>query len=224
MLGGQIALLAPRDKMNHRLTFGFSLPAKALAVAFALQFACATAPGQTLPSSLKIIAVEGDGSTGSVRQRPSQIPIVRVVDENEKAVNGAAVVFTLPTEGATGEFPNGSKTLLVVTDSDGTATAKGLRFNQIPGKVPISINVSYKGLTTRANITQMSVAPEGYKPAGNSHTGRLIAILAIVAAGGAAGAFAAMRGNSSSTTTPTTPAGPLPIGITVGTPSLAPPH
>src|SRR5215469_5875154 len=174
MRGWQIALHPARDKMNHRLTFGFSLPARAFALALALQFACATAPGQTLPTLLKIIAVEGDGATGPVRQRPSQIPGVRVVDENEKAVIGAAVVFTLPTEGATGEFPNGSKTLMVVTDAEGTAIAKGLRFNQIPGKVPISINVSYKGLTTRANLTQVSVAPEGYKPGGNSHTGRLI--------------------------------------------------
>jgi hypothetical protein len=70
----------------------------------------------------------------------------------------------------------------------------------------------------------VSVAPEGYKPGGNSHTGRLITILAVVAAGGAAGAFAAMRGNGSKAATSTIPTGPQPIGITPGTPSLAPPH
>lgn len=218
----QIALHPARDEMNHRLTIGLQWPAKALAFALALQFACVPVPGQTLPIALKIVAVGGEGATGPVRQAPSQVPTIRVTDENEKPVAGAAVVFTLPTEGATGEFPGGSKTLMMVTDAEGTASAKGLRFNQLPGKVPVNINVSYKGLTTRAIITQVSVAPAGYKPGGNSHAGKWIAIVAVVAAGGAAGAFLGLRGNGTSNAT--IPAGPAPIGITAGTTTLAPPH
>jgi len=223
-LGVQIALHPARDEMNHRLTIGFQWPARALAFALALQLACVSAPAQSLPIALKILAVEGDGATGPVRQRPSQVPVIRVIDENEKPISGAAVIFTLPTEGATGEFPNGSKTLMVMTDERGNATAQGLRFNQIPGKVPITVNASYKGLTTRANIIQVSVAPAGYKPGGGSHAGKWIAIVAVVAAGGAAGAFLGLRNNGSTSSTPTTPVGPQPIGITAGSPTLAPPH
>ena len=169
------------------------------------------------------VAVEGEGATGPVRERPSHVPVIRVADEKEKPVSGLAVVFTLPTEGATGAFPNGAKTLMVMTDAEGTATAQGFRFNQIPGKVQMNVNVSYKGLTARAYITQTSVAPAGYKPSKGGHTGLLIAILAVAAAGGAGGAYFATH--KSGTTTPsTTITGPLPISLTPGTGTLAPPH
>jgi hypothetical protein len=133
------------------------------------------------------------------------------------------VVFTLPTEGATGEFGNGSKTLTVLTDSEGVAVAQGLRFNQIPGKVPVHVNVSYKGLTARTNITQIVVAPPGYKPGGGGGSGKVIAIVAALAAAGAGGAFYALR-SSGKTTSTTAPTAPAAIGITPGTGTLAPPH
>jgi len=217
-------LTGVRNQMNHRLRFNFHQPAKTLAFALVLQLSCIPVPGQTLPTELRILAVAGEGASGPVRQRPAQLPVIRVIDEKESPIAGAAVVFTLPTEGATGEFPNGSKTMMVLTDAHGMASAQGLRFNQFPGKVPINISVSYKGLTARGLITQVSVAPAGYKPGSGSHTGRLIAILAVVAAGGAAGAFLGMRGNNAPAATSSTPAGPQPIGITPGTPTLAPPH
>ena len=55
----------------------------------------------------------------NIRQRVSREPVVQVEDENHKPVAGAVVVFTLPTEGATGEFGNGSKNLTVTTDAQG---------------------------------------------------------------------------------------------------------
>jgi hypothetical protein len=209
--------------MNHHPIFGFQTLAKALSFALAVQLTGIPALGQTIPTALNIVVVEGEGDTGPVRQRPNHVPVIRVVDENEKPVSGAAVVFTLPTEGSTGVFPNGAKTLMVLTDASGEATAQGLRFNQLPGKVPVNINVSYKGLTAHTNVTQTSVAPAGYKPGGTGHTGRLVTILVIVAAGGAGGAVYATR-KSSNPTTAVTPAGPQPIGITAGTATLAPPH
>src|ERR1700758_5481129 len=81
------------------------------------------------PASLNIVVLEGEGATNSAHQRLAHEPVVRVVDEKEGPVVGAAVVFTLPTEGATGAFSNGSKTLTVMTDNEGRAAGKGLRIN-----------------------------------------------------------------------------------------------
>lgn len=178
--------------------------------------------GQALPTALNIVVVEGEGATGPVRQHAPHIPVVRVLDEKQSPVSGASVVFTLPTEGATGVFGNGSKTLMVTTDQQGTASAQGLRFTEIPGKVPVNVNVSYKGLTARTIITEMSEAPAGYQPGKGGHKGLIVALLVVLAAGGGAGAYLALRKNG--TMAPTTPAGPQPIGITPGTGTLAPPH
>jgi hypothetical protein len=171
---------------------------------------------------LDLIVVRGEGATGRVRQRPAQEPVVRVLDDKQTPVVGAAILFTLPTEGATGVFANGEKSVIVLTDSQGAAAAQGLRFNHVPGKVQIHVGVSYRGLTTRAIITQFSEAPEGYK-AKSGGTGKVIAILAALAAGSAGGAVYALR-KESSPPAPPTASGPAPIGITPGTPTLAPPR
>ena len=180
---------------------------------------------QTLPTELHIVVVQGEGSTTDIRQRVSTEPVIRVEDEKQNPVPGAVAVFTLPTEGATGEFANGSKTLTVPTDPRGQASASSLRMNGIPGKVPIFVSVSYRGLSARTIMTLFSTAPPGAKIGGGGGHGKLIAILAIVGAGAAGGAYAATHksGSSPATTTPP-PSGPTPIGITTGTGSIAPPH
>jgi hypothetical protein len=89
---------------------------------------------QTMPTELNIVVLEGEGATNNVRQRVARDPVVRVEDENHKPIAGAAVVFTLPTEGATGEFANGAKSLTIMTDSQGRATAQSLRLNPVAGK------------------------------------------------------------------------------------------
>src|SRR3981189_1882516 len=71
---------------------------------------------QTMPTELNIVVIEGEGAINNVRQRVARDPVVRVEDENHKPIAGAAVVFTLPTEGATGEFSNGPKSLTIMTE------------------------------------------------------------------------------------------------------------
>jgi hypothetical protein len=212
-----------RQLMKDPVIFGYRCLAQALVFTLALQAVGWSADTQTLPTALSIVDVQGEGATGRIRQRTSVSPAIRVVDENRNPIRGAAVVFTLPTEGATGVFGNGEKTLTVVTDERGSAAAPALRFNDVPGNVQVHINVSYKGLTARSSITQKSEAPAGYKPdAHHGGSGKLIAVLLLVAAGGAGGAvFATRKGGSSSTSTP---AGPPAIGITPGTGTIAPPR
>src|SRR5689334_10715340 len=105
---------------------------KSLAILLSILIAFPALQAQSLPTELNIVVVEGEGATNNVRQRVARDPLVRVEDENHKPVAGAAVVFTLPTEGATGEFANGAKSVTVVTDRSGMAAAQGLKLNPFP--------------------------------------------------------------------------------------------
>src|SRR5437899_1160269 len=80
---------------------------------------------------LNIIVVEGEGAINNIRQRTAREPIVQVEDENHRPVAGAAVVFTLPSRGASGVFANGAKNVTVLTDDQGRAVARGLKPNNV---------------------------------------------------------------------------------------------
>ena len=181
------------------------------------------------PAGLNLVIVEGEGAINNIRQRVSRDPIVRVEDTDRKPVTGAVVVFTLPTEGATGEFGGGSKSVTVTTDAQGLAKAQGLRMGGIGGKLPIRVTASYRGVTATITITQFIEVPAGMKPSANSSGGghgKLIAIIAVIGGAAAGGAIYATQHKSGSTAVnpPTTPSGPTAIGITAGTGTIAPPH
>src|SRR5215471_20360318 len=125
--------------------FKYGTNSLSITLSFLLSFqmaAPAAAQSQALPTELNLVVVEGEGAINNVRQRVAREPLVRVEDENHKPVVGAAVVFTLPTEGATGQFGGGAKTLTVLSDSSGLAAAQGLRMNPVAGKIPIHVNAS----------------------------------------------------------------------------------
>ena len=180
---------------------------------------------QAIPTTLSVDVIEGEGAINNVRQRLAREPIVRVEDENHKPIAGAAVVFTLPTEGATGEFGNGNKTLMVTTDAQGRAKAAGFRVNKTNGKLPIHVTASYRGLSARTIITQFNQGGvAGETSAGGGH-GVLIGVLvAVGAAAAGGGAYFATRQNKQASVTPAAPVGPTPIGITPGTGSIAGGH
>lgn len=194
---------------------------RSLALSLSCLIALPILDAQTLPTQLNIVVVEGEGAINNVRQRVTGDPVIRVEDENHKPIVGAAVVFTLPTEGASGEFGNGSKNLTMMTDHTGQAAARGLKLNQIAGKVPIHINASYRGLTASTIITELSVLPPGAKASSaTSHGhGTLIAVVVVLAAAAGGGAYFATQKNGNSPA-PTPAVTVTPIGITPGTGSV----
>lgn len=197
-------------------------------LAFGLSFLIAFPPlhAQTLPTELNIVVVEGEGAINNVRQRVAREPVVRVEDENHKPIAGAAVVFTLPTEGATGEFSNGGKSLTMITDSQGRTTALSLRLNGVAGKMPIHVNASYRGLTARTSITQFSVLPPGAKASsgGGGHGGLIAVLVVLGAAAAGGGAYFATHRNTNSGTVGTPPPPVSPIGITPGSGTIVGGH
>ncbi len=182
---------------------------------------------QTVPTELNIIVVQGEGAINKVRQASTTEPAVRIEDQNHAPIAGATVTFTLPTEGATGHFGNGGKMLIVTTDAQGKATAAGLKVNEYPGKLVVHIDVTFRGLSARTNITQFDEGPPVPEKAskGSGGHGKLIAVLAIVGAAAAGGgAYAATHKGGAGSTPSTIPTGPSPIGITAGTPTIIGPH
>ena len=173
------------------------------------------------PSRLNLVIVEGEGGINNVNRRAERDPVIRVEDENGKPVVGAAVVFTLPASGSSGEFGNGSPNLTVVTDNQGRAVAQGLKANNVPGNLQIHVNASYRGVTARINITQFNMAVPGRSSVSKgSGTKKWLIILAIAGAGAAGGLIAMNNGNkTTSTPVPTTPT----IVISPGSGSVGPP-
>ncbi len=171
-------------------------------------------------SLLSIVVVEGDGAINNIRQRTAREPIVQVEDQNHKPVAGAAVTFTLPARGAGGVFPNGSRTVTMLTDSQGRAQASGLKPNAVKGKFDIHVNASASGKTATKTITQtnvVGVAAAGAVAAGISAK-LLIGIVAVAGAAAAGGVVAATRnGGSSSSASGGTAGGATTISPGIGT-------
>jgi hypothetical protein len=185
---------------------------------------------QTVPTRIDLVVVEGEGVIHNLRQRAARIPVVRVEDENHQPVEGAAVVFTLPVSGTSGEFGNNSKTLIVTTGKDGLAAAQGLKINQVEGKLQIYVTASYRGQRARTLINQFNMDAPGAAPLpapahkSGSNTKVWIILAAVGAAAAAGGALAATHKGSGAAGVNPSPSAPVAISITPGAGSIGPPH
>jgi hypothetical protein len=149
------------NKMKHYLTRGLLPTAICLAtIVGGLVPSCLA----QFPARIDVLVIEGEGVTSKTRQRVAHDPVVKVEDDDHQPVPGVAVVFALPASGTTGEFLNGSKTLTVVTDKNGLATAHGIKTNDVPGKLQIYTTASLHGLHAQTLINQFVEAEAGAKP------------------------------------------------------------
>lgn len=174
---------------------------------------------------LNLIVVEGEGAINNIRQRTAREPIVQVEDENHKPIAGAAIVFSTPSQGASGTFAGGSHTLTVMTDSQGRAIAHGLRPNTVKGQFQIHVNASYNGQTANTNISQSNVVVAGAATAAAAGIStKVIVLIAVAAAAATAGGLYASGaigggGNSNSASI-----SPTLVTITPGTGTVGPPR
>jgi hypothetical protein len=182
--------------------------------AIAVLLLASLAPGQE--PKLRIVVVEGQDAINNVRQPVTREPVVEVRDEKQEPVEGAAIAFSLPSQGPGGTFSNGTTTLTATTDRNGRAVARGIRFNRQTGKFEIRVTASYQGQTASAVITQTNVS--GVSTSGGGSSSKVWIILGIGAAAVAGGVIAAKHGGSNSSSS----SGP--IVITAGTPTVGGPH
>ncbi|MGP8244695.1 MAG: hypothetical protein ACLQVN_09275 [Bryobacteraceae bacterium] len=150
---------------------------------------------------LNLVIVEGEGAINNVRQRTAREAIVQVQDENHKPVAGASVIFLLPSQGAGGEFANGSHTLAVTSDSQGNAIARGFRPNQAHGQFQMHVNASFNGRTGSTDIHMSNVAAAAGATAtvAGMSVKLFVVLVAVGAAAAAGGAYYATHsggGNS----------------------------
>lgn len=151
---------------------------------------------QAPPSDdLKIVIIDGDGFTNNLKRRIAREPIVEVRDRNDKPVAGAAVTFTLPSNGPSGTFANNSRVFRAVTGPDGRATSDTFRANNLPGQFNILVAASYQGQTASAVIAQTNIAAVG----AGIGAGATLAIVGAVAAAAAVTLVRAL-GNGGNTT------------------------
>src|SRR5262245_38637633 len=125
------------------------------AVLLSLRLLSVPAFAQQATGRLQITVVDGEGATNQVGQRASDITI-QVRDENGQGLSRAGVTFFLPNQGSSGTFPDGSTALTTTSDSQGQATARGIRVNGLPGVMQIRITVSYGGQMANAIVTQIN--------------------------------------------------------------------
>jgi len=182
-------------------------------------------PGQDkgVPApSLKIEVAKGEEGTNNIKKGTAIEPVVIVADEKGNPISGVMVMFTLPDSGPGGVFANDAKNLIVYTDFEGRAVARGLRPNHVAGKFEVRVDASFHGLTAQTGIHQTNAVP-----AATGISPKLSAILAIAGGAAAAGAIAASSGGKG-TSTPTTPTTPPPTSsgttLSAGTPTFGPPQ
>jgi hypothetical protein len=171
---------------------------------------------------LKITIVEGDGAINNITEGRARDPIVRVTDDDNKPLAGAAVTFLLPDLGAGGTFPTGA-TSTVTTGDDGLALARGLRPNNVAGQFQIRVTASYRSLVARTSITQTNAAPASAVV--KKSNGKWIALIAIIGGGAAAGAALGLSGGGSNSPGGggTPPATRPPTTVTPGGGTFGPP-
>ena len=178
---------------------------------------------------IQIHILEGNGAINYFNQRMAQEPIVQIEDENRRPIGGVAVLFRLPESGPSGIFPNGTHRLLVITDQNGRAAARGIVVNDVPGQLQIGISATYLGVEASATVTQVIRKPVVMKPP----KPKLISstklwIIAGAAAGAAAGGIAiavgsghgaaAPQGNPTGAAVPSPPTSVSSGGTSVGPP------
>jgi hypothetical protein len=165
--------------------------------------------------TLNVIVVEGDGVINDIEQSTTRQAVVRVEDSSGAPVRGVAVAFTLPSQGATAVFSDGSKLLATLTKDDGTAVARIMKPSGV-GSMAIRVNASRGGSSGSAQFSQVNMIV----PKAKGSSKKWIAAIALIGGVGA-GAFAYARTGRQTSSGGSAAA---PISITPGAGIIGPPQ
>lgn len=93
--------------------------------------------------SLKLRVLAGNGEMNDLERRVMAPLVVQVVDQNERPLEGAEVVFRFPINGPSATFPGGKSSLTVRTSGTGQAPALNWMANGQVGTFEVHVNASY---------------------------------------------------------------------------------
>jgi hypothetical protein len=173
------------------------------------------APAGAKPApALQIVILDGEGTLNNIKDRTAREPIIQVQDENHKPVAGAAVLFSIDSQGghAGASFLHGAKVFSGQTDSSGHIVAHGFHPNAHTGQFHINVTATKGPLTTHAAIAQTNVVAATSAATTSSTVGAFVATHvavvsavagSVVAAGVVTGVVVATRTNPTSITTGT---------------------
>jgi hypothetical protein len=184
------------------------------------------APMAPLPmiQSLKVTALAGNKAMNDLERGLMAPLVVQVLDQNDRPVDTAEVVFRFPLNGPGATFRGGNTSQTVHTNGQGQAAAMNWTANGQVGSFDVHVTAAYGnqlGETTisMSNVTRIVDEGKGAKKQSKWYSSKWVKIALI--AGGAAtvvGIVLATRGGSS-----TAAAAPT-ITITPGSPTVGGPH
>jgi hypothetical protein len=126
-------------------------------------------PDVSLPSvrSFKMIRLAGNGGMNDLERKVMSPLVVQVLDQNDRPVDGAEVIFRFPLRGASAVFADQKTSQTVRTNADGQAAAVGWTANDQVGTFQVVVTASRGnelGETTvsMTNVTRI-VAEEAVK-------------------------------------------------------------
>jgi hypothetical protein len=208
--------------LRPAFTAGMTKSIAFLSVAAGL-IAQASLTAQTLPPAsggkIRILVLQGSGGVNYLKTSQILVPVVAVLDENDRPVEGATVVFDLPTTGPGASFEGGRFTQTLATNLQGQAAATGFRPNGQAGRFTIHVEASFNGAKAETSFIQINSLREvSIAPSSNQAKKKSSAkwwILAGVLAGAAAGGiyYATSHGGSSAPNTVTITVQPGPISV-----------
>jgi hypothetical protein len=173
--------------------------------------------------NLKILVLSGNGEMNDLERRVMAPLVVQILDQNDRPVEGAEVVFRFPMSGPSAAFTGGKTAQSVRSNGTGEAAAINWMANGEVGTFEVHVTATYGNEQGEATIKIQNVTRivEGTKRGKQTHwyspTWVKIALVG-VAAGAVAGIILATRGGGKSAATTN------PITITPGSPTVGAPH
>ena len=192
------------------------------------QAPAAAAPMAPVPvtQSLKVIVLAGKNETNDLQRKIMAPLVVEVLDQNDRPVDGAEVIFRFPINGPSAVFPDGKSSQTVHTNGQGQGAAVNWYANAQTGRFDVHVSASYGNQVGETSFQMINAQTVEHTEVAKKETRRgwfaptwvKFAVAAGVVAI-AAGVVLATRGGGSKATT-TTPT----ITITPGSPSVGGPH
>jgi hypothetical protein len=187
----------------------------------------AQAPLPTI-EGLKVVVLAGREEVNDIQRKVMAPLVVEILDQNDRPVEGAEVIFRFPLEGPSATFAGGRTSQSVRTNGQGEAAATNWMANSQTGRFQVHVNASYgnqvgQATFSMANATKVNQPNAAVLGPGGEKHGSWFSptwVKIAVAAGGAAlvaGIILATRGGSSKSSGAT-------VTISPGVPSIGGPH
>lgn len=187
----------------------------------------APAPPPTI-EGLKVVVLAGREEVNDIQRKVMAPLVVEILDQNDRPVEGAEVVFRFPLEGPSATFAGGRTSQTVRANGQGEAAATNWMANSQTGRFQVHVNASYGNQVgqvtfsmenaTKVNRPSASVLGPGGEKHGSWFSPTWVKV-AVIGGGAAlvAGIILATRGGSSKSSGAT-------ITISPGSPSIGGPH